>query len=235
MGGGVGSGIGMTEPGIPGAVAPTAPAPAEAPFPMDLIGKKSTITETWAKPVDVDYKKECYTRGEDLGSEAWSENCPIVADTVLTSDKRIRVQILPDRMEWTTGHVRFLKDGKVLSVPDYIVHPGASISVSYIDEKTIYMKKSSYESYRHLMLTNGEWREDAIPWEVFEAYPLKSKPPFDIQLGKKYTRYTETRWPPGSDGYYGEDPTWNKWALEYIFDRSSGKIVETRAVERNPR
>jgi hypothetical protein len=109
MGGGVGSGIGMTEPGIPGAVAPTAPAPAEAPFPMDLIGKKSTITETWAKPVDVDYKKECYTRGEDLGSEAWSENCPIVADTVLTSDKRIRVQILPDRMEWTTGHVRLLK------------------------------------------------------------------------------------------------------------------------------
>lgn len=225
-----GSGMGMTEPGMPVAVAP---APVDAPFPMDLIGKKSTITETWIEHVRIENKRECFTRGEDIASEVWSPNCPIVADTVLPTDKRIRVQILLDEKEPTVGHLQILKDGKKLSLPDLLLDASSAISVSYVDEKTIYVRKSGYEWYQNLKLTDGEWKQHEIPQVVLEAYPFKSKPPFDIQLGRKYTRYTETRWPPGGEGYYGEDPNWNKWALEYIFDRSTGKIVETRAVERD--
>lgn len=230
MGGGVGRGMGIAEPGAPASITPT---PTEPPFPIELIGKKSLITETWIKPVRVEYKKECYTSEGDLGTERFSLKCSTVAEASLSSDKGITVQIIRDENSETAAHIRFLKDKKLITVPEFPISADSHAHISYVDEKTIYIQRFFYEGWQEYTLKDGAWTESVIPDVVLQAYPMVSKPPFKITLGKRYTSYLEYVNHFSGGGYEGQDPTWNKWALEYIFDRSTGKIVETRAVERS--
>ena len=230
MGGGADGSMGMTEPGMPTAIAPT---PAEPPFPVELIGKKPTITETWIEPVRVEYKKECYTSEGDLGTERFSLKCTTVAEASLSPEKGITAQIIRDENSETAAHIRFLKDKKLIAIPEFPISADSHAHISYVDEKTIYIQRFFYEGWQEYTLKDGTWTESVIPDVVLQAYPMASKPPFKITLGKRYTSYLEYVNHFSGGGYEGEDPTWNKWALEYIYDRSTGRIVETRAVERS--
>jgi len=203
------------------------------PFPVELIGRKSPVSDTWVEPVVLQPIKGCVTNPTgDLGTEVVDPRCAVWSEAVVSSDKSIVAQVIPKDKTSMTGALRFMRKGKQMPLPGMSVDAATSVSVTYVDEHTVLVETGGYEWRKQVRLQENSWQEVSVPEPVLAAFPWTPKPPFELVLGEKFDRYTETRWPPSAEGYFGDDEYRSKWALTYVVDRSTGQVVDTGVVAR---
>jgi len=202
-------------------------------FPVELIGKESSVKESWLIPIELKTKEGCVTNPQgDLGTDVVDPNCKVWSEAIVSADKTVVAQVVPVDVQTQKGVLRFLKNGVMMSVPSLPVYATERVSVQYLNAQTIVVRTGVYEGYRQLRLRDGVWDNVKPPQSVLAAYPWEPKPPFILTLGNTYDKYTEFRWPPGGEGYFGDDPYRSKWALAFIVDRATGNVVATEVVAR---
>ena len=203
-------------------------------FPTQLIDRESSINSTWSKPIALRVHEGCISNPSgELASEFANPACVVWSEAIISSSNNIIAQVVPVDVNGKQGVLQILQDDENIPLPPLPIDSSVHVAAAYINEQTILVDMSGYEWQKQVIRQGDTWQEIDVPESIQKAFPWDPTPPFTLlEISERYDHYVETRWPSRAEGYFGEDANRSIWALTYIVDRITGKIVEEGVLKR---